>query len=76
MMNFSSDKTTVARFVLDLIVNSGIDSASITITVRGSSEVCSVSIVTDTSLEDIVKRKAQNYFSQPTNTLPGNTQAG
>lgn len=75
-MTFYGDKVEIARFVLDLVVNLGISSASIMITLPAMSEGCSVHIAIDTSLEDIVKTKALNYSLVHTNISPGNTPAG
>lgn len=61
MMFFSGSKMDVAQFVGGLLVNSDINSASITIMLRAKYEGCSVRIVTDTSSEDIVSAKAKNY---------------
>lgn len=63
-MKYIGDSRVVAQFVVDLLRNSGSDSLLITITVRGKSEDCFVSIVTDTSSEGIVKKLAQDYSLQ------------
>lgn len=64
-MIFFADKKTVAQFVADLAVDLRPDSLSITITVQGRSGDCYVSIVTASSLEDIVAAKASNYSWLP-----------
>ena len=75
-MRFTGNKLDVVRFVADLVVLSKNASASITITTLGSSEDCSVSIVTDTLSEDTVKGLVQTYFEQHTNTSLQITQVG
>lgn len=67
-MTFTGNNVDAARFVTDIVTTFDDDSLSITIITRGSSEDCSVHIVTDTSLEDTVKKTAQFYYLQPTNT--------
>ena len=68
MISFTAHKKVAAVFVADLLMTFAPSSLSITIITRGSSEACSVYIATDTSLEDIVKNKALNFFEQHTNT--------
>jgi len=68
MMTFLGSRMGVARFVVDLLLDSRFDSASITITTRGTSEDCYVRIAIDTSLEDIALIKAQNYSCRHINT--------
>ena len=67
MLVFTGSRNNVVLFAKDLLVFFGIDLPSITITRRGPSEACSVSIVIDTSLEDIVERLALSYCLQRTN---------
>ena len=76
MINFSGNRMDVVRCVAELVVRSGRDSLSITITTRGSSEDCYVSIVTGTSSEDTVKKLVQNYLEMHTNTSLVITQGG
>lgn len=61
MMIFLGSKMEVAQFVVDLLMDSRLDSASITITTRGTSEDYCVRTAIDMSLEEIVLTKAQNY---------------
>ncbi len=75
-MIFYGSKTTVAQFVKDLLLDSRLDSALITITCRGSSEDCSVHIATDTSLEDSVSAAAKIYSTALLYTSPRSTQDG
>lgn len=65
-MKFTGSNKDVAQFVADLLTTFEFPSQLITITTRGSSEDCSVHIVTDTSSEDTVKKTAQFYYLQPT----------
>ena len=67
-MTFYGSNLAVARFVGDITRNLGIDSASITIIARGSSEDCSVQIVTDMSLVGTVLEKAKSYSLTLTHT--------
>ena len=76
MMNFTGSREDVVAFVADILLHLGKASPSITIPTRGSSEACSVQIVTDTSSEDIVKMLAQSYYEQPMNTLHPTTPDG
>jgi len=75
-MTFLGSRMGVARFVVDLLLDSRFDSASITITTRGTSEDCYVRIAIDTSLEDIALIKAQNYSCRHINTWRENIQDG
>ena len=68
MLIFTGSKENVAAFVADIVPNSKYGSPSIMITVPARLEVCSVRIVTDTSLEDIVKIKASHYCLRQRNT--------
>ena len=68
MMSFTGNKTDVARFAADILTDSRFDLASITIMHRGTSEGCFVYIATDTSLDDIVKIKAQHCSLRLTST--------
>ncbi len=65
-----------AQFVADMLTDSRLDSALITIMIQAKSGDCYVSIVTDTSLEDIVATKALIYLNRPTNTSSENIQGG
>ncbi len=76
MRIFFNDNTVAARFVADMLTDSRLDSALITIMLQTKLGDCYVSIVTDTSLEDIVAIKALSYLEQPMNTSPETTQAG
>lgn len=76
MINFTMTKRAAALFVADLLLSSRNDLPSITITLRGKSEVCFVSIATDTLSADIVKDKALLYLSPLTITSYELTQAG
>lgn len=69
-------KMDVARFATALQLHFGKDLQLTTITRVGSSEVCSVSIVTDTSSAVIVGKEAATYSLQPTNIWLGNTKGG
>lgn len=75
-MTYFGNKTVVARFVKDLLLDSRLSSALITITVRGTSEACSVHIAIDTSLEDIVSEMAKIYSVALLSTSLPNTQVG
>ena len=75
-MRFTGNRMDVVRFVADIVVLSRSASAWITITTRGSSEDCSVSIVTDLLSADIVEKVAQTYFERHTNTSLQITQVG
>lgn len=66
-MTFSGSRMGIAQFVVDLLMDSRFDSASITITSRGTSEDCYARIATDMSLGEIVSIKAQNYSCLPIN---------
>ena len=66
-------KMDVARFATALQLHFGKDSQLITITRAGSSEVCSVSIVTDTLSVAIVEKEARTYSLKPTNIWSKNT---
>jgi hypothetical protein len=68
MMTYLGNRMDVARFVVDLLLDSRFDSALITITSRGTSEDCYVRIATDTSWEEIASLKAQNYSCRHINT--------
>jgi len=67
-MNFYGNSNLVAQFAVDLLLRLRRNSVSITITVRGSSEDSSVSIVTDTSLEGIVLERARHFCLMHTTT--------
>jgi hypothetical protein len=69
-------KMDVVRFATALQLHFGKDLQLTTITVLGSSEVCCVSIVTDTLSEDIVKKEAQNFSLQLTNIWSGSPSGG
>lgn len=75
-MTFYGNKMAVAQFAKDLLLHSELNSALITITIRGTSEDCSVHIAIDTSLEDTVSALAQIYSTALISTSPRNTQAG
>lgn len=75
-MTYYGNKKVVAQFVGDLLMDSRLTLASITVITQGSSEDCSVRIVTDTSLEDIVSAMAAIYSVALLSTSPKNTQAG
>lgn len=74
MMIYYGLKMDVARFATALQLHFGKDLQLTTITRVGSSEVCSVSIVTDTSSVGIVEKEAVNFCLRPTNTWLKNTQ--
>ena len=76
MRVFFNDSTVVARFVADMLTDSRLDSALITIMIQAKSGGCSVSIVTDMSLAGIAERKAQRYSFRLTNISPLPTQDG
>jgi hypothetical protein len=61
MMTFLGNRMEVAQFVVDLLMDSRFDSASITITSQATSEDFCVRIATDTLLEGIAAIKGQNY---------------
>jgi hypothetical protein len=69
-------KMDVARFATALQLHFGKDLQLTTITALGGSEVCSVSIVTDTLSESIVKREAANFSLQLTNIWSGSPSGG
>jgi len=69
-------KMDVVRFAAVLQLHFGKDLQLTTITALGSSEVCCVSIATDTLSEDIVKKEAQNFSLQPTNIWSGSIPGG
>lgn len=75
-MYFTGNRTDVAQFVSVLlqILSQGLQSTTITKLV--TSEGWSVLIVTDGSLDDIVKRTARTYSLQPINTSPQNIPVG
>lgn len=75
-MLYSVNKTDVAQFVNDLLVTFGSVSLSITITNPGMCGEFFVSIVTDSSSEDTVRKWAQTYSLPLTNILHRNTPAG
>jgi len=75
-MTFYGSKTDVARFAAFLLMYSREDLQWITITIRGSSEDFFVSLVIKESLEGTVKRLAQTYSLQLTDTLSPNIQVG
>lgn len=75
-MTFYGSKMAVVRCAIDLQVNSGGDSRSITITRVGLSEVFSVSFVTDGLSDDTVKKLGQTYSLRATHTSQPNTQVG
>lgn len=75
-MIYYGSNQTVARFVKDLLMDGRLNSALITITTLAKSEVCSVHIAIDTSLEDIVSEKAKIFSVALLNTSPRNTQDG
>ncbi len=66
-MNFCGNKKDVVEFVRDLLQISEPDLRWITIMPAGISEVYSVSLAINTSLEDTVKTMAQSYCLEPTN---------
>lgn len=68
-------KMDVVRFATALQLHFGKDLQLTTITKVGSSEVCSVSIVTDTLSAVIVGKEAATYSLQPTNIWLKNIQA-
>jgi len=70
------DKTVAAQFVAAMLTDSAFDSALITIILQARSEACYVSIVTDTSLEDIVEKKVQNFFGPLIDTSSANIVVG
>ena len=67
-MTFTGNKKDVVQFVSVLLMYLRNDLQSITIIIRGMSEVSSVSIAISTSLEGRVKRLAQTYSLQLTDT--------
>lgn len=67
-MIFFGNKKDVVQFVADILIDSRFALALITIINRGTSEDCSVRIVTDTWLEDIAKIKAQSFSLRLTHT--------
>jgi len=67
-MNYLGRRKDVVQFVKELLRHSKEDSVSITITKPEKSEDCSVSIATDTSLEDTVKTLAASYSGLRINT--------
>lgn len=66
-MTYYGSNLTVAQFVSALLQVLPPGLQLITITKTGSSEDWYVRIVTDGSLDDIVKRTAQTYCLQPMN---------
>lgn len=64
MLNFMTNKADAVQFVEDILRYSGIGFQSITITNRGSSEDCCVSIAIDISSEDTVEKLGQIYLKQ------------
>lgn len=75
-MTFYGSKETVAQFAKDLLMDGRLNSALITITTLAKSEVCSVHIAIDTSLEGIVSEKAKIFSTALLSTSPPNTQDG
>ncbi len=75
-MTFSGSKENVARFVADIILHSGPDYPWITITTRGSSGDCSVTIATEELLDVIVLGRANFFSLTHTNISQLPTQAG
>lgn len=75
-MIFFADRTTVVQFAADILRFLGPACASITITTLTRSEVYSVRIVTDTSLEDTVLIKARRYSWRPTPISRARTLVG
>jgi hypothetical protein len=64
MISFMTNKQDAARFVEDILRFSGIDYQSITITSPAKSGDCCVSIVTDISSEDTVRRLGRIYLDE------------
>lgn len=75
-MYFTGNRTDVAQFVSVLLQVLSLGLRSTTVTKLASSEDWSVLIVTDGSLDDIVKRTARTYSLQPMSTSPQNTPVG
>lgn len=75
-MKYIGRSKVVVQFVKELLRISNIDLLSITITRQAKSEVCSVSIATDTSSEGIVENLARSYSKLHTSTSPESTPAG
>lgn len=75
-MLYFGNKMDVVGFATALQLRFGKDSQLTTITRVGKSEDYSVSVVTNSSSEDIVKELAATYFLRPTLTLPVNIRAG
>lgn len=69
-------RKVVAQFVKELLRLLNTGSLSITITAPEKSEACSVRIVTDISLVDIVETTARSYSKLRTSTSHDNTPAG
>jgi hypothetical protein len=60
-LTYYANRKVAVQFAKELLRLSAADSLSITITKLGKSEVCSVSIVTDTSSAAIVEEMATSY---------------
>ena len=75
-MKFIASKMAVVLYAGAIVLDLGPDLQSITITKLEKSEDYSVSIVTNTSSEDIVKKVVQNYFETLTIISTENTQVG
>ncbi len=75
-MEYFGNRKVVAQFVNDILRNSDIALPWITIMPREKSEDFFVSIVTDTSSEDIVRTLARIYSVALLNISPPNTQDG
>lgn len=76
MMSFIGSRKVVAQFADEVLKHSGKGFQSITITRLDTSGDFYVSIVTDTSSEEIVKMLARIYSSALLRILPENTQDG
>lgn len=75
-MTYYGSRKVVAQFVSEVLKHFGSASLSITITVPEKSEVCCVSIATDTSSADIVLVLARSYSVALLNTSPPITRDG
>ena len=64
MLNFMTNKTDAVQFVEDILRSSDIAFQWITITNRGTSEDCCVSIAIDISSVDIVEKLGQIYLKE------------
>lgn len=76
MLSFLMSKTDAAQFVGDILQLSPRDWPSITITIRGKSEVCFVSIAIDMLSDEIAETMVQLVLKQPTTTLLKITPVG